>query len=948
MKRKFIPILTLSALLSLGAMSGTLVSCGEINNKDDDNGQTKTLTLEASKTTIEVGSDITFTIKLDDSNKTVTLMSGYELTSSNPSVLAIKGTKATAISAGEAKVYATYEGAKSNEVTITVTEKGESYTSLTDAILEASEGEANASKGVTSNEYSVKAVVVSTDKDANMVIYDGESYGYIYKSSIDISGYNVGDTLKVKGALTNYYGCLQFSDPAITKLNESIALPTPSEYDAKKFEEFGANAAKNSSKITTGIATRNEYVTVSKLKYVGGSKFELMDATTSTYKLISVYKTEKTYRENNIENLANGTEVSITGSILGFNSGKGYFNLIANEVKVTKEAIKATGITLDVGSGTVETYGSLKLSATLSPEGAGGNVSYSLAKGDEAKAKIVDDKLYGLEEGEVTVTAKVDSLVSEAKKVTITKGNNAFANAEVKTVSEMAELTSADQTKVYKVTGVVSEAKSTDIYGNIIIKDTNAEKTIKAYGTSSDFTAFSEADGKLKFNNPKNFNTAILNKLFAQGDTVEFFVVPYTYNKSLSYYFAFNKLVKKGEGGETPVTPTTTTTIDGKYKVVDPEIGKTYKLGLDQKALNKTLYLNGNIARTNYFDSIDNPTESVDVSLEGSLETCKAYFTKDGVKTYIEADSYINTSGKTSYKASLVTTPTLTWKYDSTLKTLITTIDNVDVYIGTYNDFSTFNVSKKSYATNDSNYVSHFLTKLEESEKVHVTGVTADASITVDEKKTAKINASVTPDNATVKGLTYTSNNTEIATVNDEGVISGVKAGETTITVASKEDPTKTATVKVIVKKVETPAGLVEKTYNFTNLTGKASSDGKVVTFFEGDEVINFEQSIGTNVSNKPNSTIEQSLRMYKGHNLIVTAKDNVDLQSISFTYDDYSSKKYVVDLVAKSGETTFVSTFDKDALSYVVEGLSGYKTITFSNNDQARFVSMTVSYLNK
>jgi len=948
MKRKFIPILTLSALLSLGAMSGTLVSCGEINNKDDDNGQTKTLTLEASKTTIEVGSDITFTIKLDDSNKTVTLMSGYELTSSNPSVLAIKGTKATAISAGEAKVYATYEGAKSNEVTITVTEKGESYTSLTDAILEASEGEANASKGVTSNEYSVKAVVVSTDKDANMVIYDGESYGYIYKSSIDISGYNVGDTLKIKGALTNYYGCLQFSDPAITKLNESIALPTPSEYDAKKFEEYGANAAKNSSKITTGIATRNEYVTVSKLKYVGGSKFELMDATTSTYKLISVYKTETTYRENNIENLANGTEVSITGSILGFNSGKGYFNLIANEVKVTKEAIKATGITLDVGSGTVETYGSLKLSATLSPEGAGGNVSYSLAKGDEAKAKIVDDKLYGLEEGEVTVTAKVDSLVSEAKKVTITKGNNAFANAEVKTVSEMAELTSADQTKVYKVTGVVSEAKSTDIYGNIIIKDTNAEKTIKAYRTSSDFTAFSEADGKLKFNNPKNFNTAILNKLFAQGDTVEFFVVPYTYNKSLSYYFAFNKLVKKGEGGETPVTPTTTTTIDGKYKVVDPEIGKTYKLGLDQKALNKTLYLNGNIARTNYFDSIDNPTESVDVSLEGSLETCKAYFTKDGVKTYIEADSYINTSGKTSYKASLVTTPTLTWKYDSTLKTLITTIDNVDVYIGTYNDFSTFNVSKKSYATNDSNYVSHFLTKLEESEKVHVTGVTADASITVDEKKTAKINASVTPDNATVKGLTYTSNNTEIATVNDEGVISGVKAGETTITVASKEDPTKTATVKVIVKKVETPAGLVEKTYNFTNLTGKASSDGKVVTFFEGDEVINFEQSIGTNVSSKPNSTIEQSLRMYKGHNLIVTAKDNVDLQSISFTYDDYSSKKYVLDLVAKSGETTFVSTFDKDALSYVVEGLSGYKTITFSNNDQARFVSMTVSYLNK
>lgn len=818
MKRKFIPILTLSALLSLGAMSGTLVSCGEINNKDDDNGQTKTLTLEASKTTIEVGSDITFTIKLDDSN----LMSGYELTSSNPSVLAIKGTKATAISAGEAKVYATYKGAKSNEVTITVTEKGESYTSLTDAILEASEGEANASKGVTSNEYSVKAVVVSTDKDANMVIYDGESYGYIYKSSIDISGYNVGDTLKVKGALTNYYGCLQFSDPAITKLNESIALPTPSEYDAKKFEEYGANAAKNSSKITTGIATRNEYVTVSKLKYVGGSKFELMDATTSTYKLISVYKTEKTYRENNIENLANGTEVSITGSILGFNSGKGYFNLIANEVKVTKEAIKATGITLDVGSGTVETYGSLKLSATLSPEGAGGNVSYSLAKGDETKAKIVDDKLYGLEEGEVTVTAKVDSLVSEAKKVTITKGNNAFANAEVKTVSEMAELTSADQTKVYKVTGVVSEAKSTDIYGNIIIKDTNAEKTIKAYGTSSDFTAFSEADGKLKFNNPKNFNTAILNKLFAQGDTVEFFVVPYTYNKSLSYYFAFNKLVKKGEGGETPVTPTTTTTIDGKYKVVDPEIGKTYKLGLDQKALNKTLYLNGEMS-SYYQATTENDAEAIDVTLEGTLDACKMYYLNDGVKTYIEAIL----SGE--HKNGVYSTEsTMTWKYDSSLKTMVTTLGEEEVYLGTFGTHDTFGLSNISYANSSTSYVSHFLTKLEESEKVKVTGINAPESITLEEYESKEIGATVTPSDATVKGLTYTSNNTEIATVDTEGKVVGVKAGETTITVTSKDDPLISKTVKVIVKAAPTDVDFVDiKSSDFINtgITGGTYSN---------------------------------------------------------------------------------------------------------------------------
>ena len=185
--------------------------------------------------------------------------------------------------------------------------------------------------------------------------------------------------------------------------------------------------------------------------------------------------------------------------------------------------------------------------------------------------------------------------------------------------------------------------------------------------------------------------------------------------------------------------------MDGLYKVADPEIGKTYKFGLDQKnsSVNKTLYFNGEISG-NFLSSTENDAEAIDVTLEGTLDACKVSFTKGEAKTYIEAASYTNKSGGTSYKATLVTTPTLTWKYDSSLKTLVTTIDTVDVYIGTYNTFTTFSVSKTSYATSDTNYVSHFLTKLAESEKVHVTGVTADASITVDEKKTVKINASVT------------------------------------------------------------------------------------------------------------------------------------------------------------------------------------------------------------
>ena len=947
MKRKFIPILTISALLSLGALSGTLVSCGDVNNPVNPTPSIKKVTISAGKETIKVGEETQITVKADDANVTT----GFTIESSDPTVAVVLGSKVKGLKAGSAKLTATFKSVKSQELTITVEEDDSAYVSLTAAIQEASDGECKNSKGTTTNEYAVKGVVVSTDKDQNMVIYDGESYGYVYKkANTDISSFNVGDVVSVKGQLTNYYGVLRFSDPKVEKINATIELPKAKEYSAEDFVNFGTNANKNNSTITTGIATRNEYVTATKLKYVGGHKFEIEGVTKADFKFISCYKAEKTLKEK-IGNIVNGSEVTVTGSILGFNSGNGYFNLVPTTVEVTKAAIKATGITLNVGTGTVKTYEAIELSATLTPEGAGGNVTYSLADADKTKAKIVGNKLYGLEVGEVTVTAKVDNLVSEAKKVTITAGDNEFATAQTKTVSEMKALTTADQKVAYKVTGVVSGANDTDMYGNITIKAEDGTDTIDSYGVSSDFTAFSkQADGKLKFTNPKTFKTDIINKLFANGDTVEFFVVPYIFTgkTEVQFYFAFNRLVKKGEGTVTP-TPSTETTMDGLYKVADPEIGKTYKFGLDQKnsSVNKTLYFNGEISG-NFLSSTENDAEAIDVTLEGTLDACKVSFTKGEAKTYIEAASYTNKSGGTSYKATLVTTPTLTWKYDSSLKTLVTTIDTVDVYIGTYNTFTTFSVSKTSYATSDTNYVSHFLTKLAESEKVHVTGVTADASIAVDEKKTVKINASVTPDNATVKGLTYTSNNTEIATVSDDGTVTGVKAGETTITVASKEDPTKTATVKVTVNKVDTPAGLLEKTYSFAKITGTASADGKVVTFFDGDGVIGFEHSTGTNTSNALAATTSESLRMYKGHNLIVTAKENVELQSISFTYDDYSSKKYVVDLVAKSGETTLASTFDKAGLSYIVEGLSGYKTITFSNNAQARLVSMKVSYIVK
>ena len=82
---------------------------------------------------------------------------------------------------------------------------------------------------------------------------------------------------------------------------------------------------------------------------------------------------------------------------------------------------------------------------------------------------------------------------------------------------------------------------------------------------------------------------------------------------------------------------------------------------------------------------------------------------------------------------------------------------------------------------------------------VKVTGVrVSSATATVKEGKSTTITATVAPSNATNKEVTWTSADTSIAKVSQNGVITGVKAGKTTVTVTTKDGGHK-ATVDVTV-----------------------------------------------------------------------------------------------------------------------------------------------------
>lgn len=86
-----------------------------------------------------------------------------------------------------------------------------------------------------------------------------------------------------------------------------------------------------------------------------------------------------------------------------------------------------------------------------------------------------------------------------------------------------------------------------------------------------------------------------------------------------------------------------------------------------------------------------------------------------------------------------------------------------------------------------------------DDENVAVTGVTVTpASQEVQVGKSTTFIATVIPDNATNKKVTWTSSDESVATVNEDGVVTGVKAGTATITATTVDGGiTGTATIEV-------------------------------------------------------------------------------------------------------------------------------------------------------
>ena len=128
---------------------------------------------------------------------------------------------------------------------------------------------------------------------------------------------------------------------------------------------------------------------------------------------------------------------------------------------------------------------------------------------------------------------------------------------------------------------------------------------------------------------------------------------------------------------------------------------------------------------------------------------------------------------------------------------------------------------------------------------VKVTGITLGPSTpSVEAGKTIQLTATVVPDNAANKAVTWASKTTEVATVDQNGLVTGVEAGTADITVTAKDGSGVTATITVTVTATPTIGTLT--------VAVAAREGGQTVTVTEAVEGNNFRRYKITDAASAP------------------------------------------------------------------------------------------------
>ena len=150
--------------------------------------------------------------------------------------------------------------------------------------------------------------------------------------------------------------------------------------------------------------------------------------------------------------------------------------------------------------------------------------------------------------------------------------------------------------------------------------------------------------------------------------------------------------------------------IDNTGLVTAPVADVAYKFFVEQVTLGQTLFALNTTQKNEgkYINTTNDPKVASDYFVEVVDGGVKIYTTADGVKLYVHAHTVKTDDGKVSKYLGLSAEEASVWTYNSDKTGWITTIDNIDYYVGTYNNYATLSISEASYLKPESIGVSSF------------------------------------------------------------------------------------------------------------------------------------------------------------------------------------------------------------------------------------------------
>lgn len=182
--------------------------------------------------------------------------------------------------------------------------------------------------------------------------------------------------------------------------------------------------------------------------------------------------------------------------------------------------------------------------------------------------------------------------------------------------------------------------------------------------------------------------------------------------------------------------------------------------------------------------ALDSESPINNAAVTGIISTAPTSNPSSGKLTYYISDDGTTTSELEVYNGYGLNGTAFSAKTDLQVGDEVTVFGNLKIFSGSSGDVKEFDTGSRLLTFS--------------RPEVAVTGVELTESATVKVGKTVTLTATISPDNATDKAVTWLSSNTSIATVAD-GVVTGVAEGTATITVTT-HDGSKTATCEVTVE----------------------------------------------------------------------------------------------------------------------------------------------------